>query len=322
MKLPRARGPISGFAIGLLRGDDTPPPPLVVPADIIRSDDAQLALWILLELHFGSFTEVARECEWDPMVLSVRRELEVHFERQLRDEVRSFDAAAHQDIAAAIFALVESDEAPSTALYLQRHATTEQVRDYLRERSVQQLKESDPYSFVLPRIGGAAKVALAELQYDEYGAGRPDRLHSTMYGDALAAAGLDRTYGAYIDDASAASLAACNAPAIFSLDGRLRGAAMGHLAAFEASSSLPCRRISAGLARVGMPAAAAYFDEHVEADAVHEQVAARDICGALVAEDPGLGDDILFGASACLLLEGEVAQTLARRWGVGERIAS
>ena len=71
-----------------------------------------------------------------------------------------------------------------------------------------------------------------------------------------------------------------------------------------------------------MPAAAAYFDEHVEADAVHEQVAARDICGALVAEDPGLGDDILFGASACLLLEGEVAQTLARRWGVGERIAS
>ena len=30
-----------------------------------------------------------------------------------------------------------------------------------------------------------------------------------------------------------------------------------------------------------------YFDEHVEADAVHEQIAARDLAGALVADEPG-----------------------------------
>ena len=77
------------------------------------------------------------------------------------------------------------------ASFLQREASREQVLDFLRERSVQQLKESDPQSFVLPRIDGAAKVALAELQYDEYGGGRPERLHSALYADALAAAGLD-----------------------------------------------------------------------------------------------------------------------------------
>ena len=108
-----------------------------------------------------------------------------------------------------------------------------------------------------------------------------------MYGDALEAAGLDRTYGAYIDDVSALSLACTNVMTMFGLNRRLRGAAMGHLAAFEASSSVPSRKIAGGIARVGLPdAVAAYFHEHVEADAVHEHVASSDICGALVAAEP------------------------------------
>ena len=183
--------------------------------------------------------------------------------------------------------LVAADDGPSLATFLHRRASREQVLDYLRERSVQQLKESDPQSFVLPRLDGGAKAALAELQYDEYGGGRPERLHATMYGDALEAAGLDRTYGAYIDDVSALSLACTNVMTMFGLNRRLRGAAMGHLAAFEASSSVPSRKIAGGIDRVGLPdAVAAYFHEHVEADAVHEHVASSDICGALVAAEP------------------------------------
>ena len=30
-----------------------------------------------------------------------------------------------------------------------------------------------------------------------------------------------------------------------------------------------------------------FYDEHVEADAVHEQIASVDMCGSLVAEEPG-----------------------------------
>ncbi|MET0999910.1 MAG: iron-containing redox enzyme family protein, partial [Marmoricola sp.] len=184
-----------------------------------------------------------------------------------------------------------------------------------RERSVQQLKESDAQSFVLPRLDGSAKAALAELQYDEYGGGRPERLHATLYADALEAAGLDRTYGAYINDVSALSLACTNVMTMFGLNRRLRGAAMGHLAAFEASSSVPCRKIAGGLARVGLPdVVAEYFHEHVEADAVHEHVASSDICGAMVAEDPSLREDVLFGAAACLHLDSLAGAELLDRW--------
>ena len=48
---------------------------------------------------------------------------------------------------------------------------------------------------------------------------------------------------------------------------------------------------------------AGYFDEHVEADAVHEQVATRDICAAVVADDPALAEDVHFGVAVSLLLD-------------------
>jgi hypothetical protein len=197
------------------------------------------------------------------------------------------------------------------------------VLDYLRERSVQQLKESDPQSFVLPRLAGAAKVALAEIQYDEYGAGDPERLHQRLYAEALSAAGLDPAYGAYLDDVSAVSLAAANLMSLLCLNRRLRGAALGHFAAFEASSSVPSRRVAAAIERVGLgPVVAAYFHEHVEADSVHEQVAARDMCGAWVAEHPDLRDDVLFGAAAALHLEALSAQDLMTRWTTSEQGAA
>ena len=102
------------------------------------------------------------------------------------------------------------------------------------------------------------------------------------------------------------------AMSMFALNGRLRGASMGHLAVFEATSSVPCRRIASGLARLGFPdAVATYFEEHIEADAVHEQLAARDICGNL---EPELHRDVLFGAQVCMYLDSLLAEDLLARW--------
>ncbi|WP_217585258.1 iron-containing redox enzyme family protein, partial [Microbacterium sp. GbtcB4] len=56
-----------------------------------------------------------------------------------------------------------------------------------------------------------------------------------------------------------------------------------------------------GLHRLGFAdEAAAYFEVHVEADAVHEQIAARDLAGSLAEVRPELLADILFGAGAGL----------------------
>src|SRR4029079_10220108 len=108
----------------------------------------------------------------------------------------------------------------------QREASLEQVLDLLREKSLQQLKESDPQAFVLPRLEGRRERAVAELVYDEYGAGRPTHLHQALYADALTAAGLDPTYGAYVDDVSALRLPHANVETRFVLKRRRLDAAL------------------------------------------------------------------------------------------------
>ena len=63
------------------------------------------------------------------------------------------------------------------------------------------------------------------------------------------------------------------------LTGRWLPALLGHLAVFEMTSTEPSRRYAAGIRRLGGDdLAARYFDEHVEADAVHEQIAAHAAC--------------------------------------------
>jgi len=296
--------------------------PTLSAGSVIGDADVQLALWMIYELHYRGFDDVPDDVEWVLSLIQLRREIEVRFEAELRAAMAPLPTVA-DDLGQQILDIADADGGPSLALFLQREADAGQMCDYLRERSITQLKESDPHSFVLGRLEGLAKVALAELQYDEYGGGRLERLHAWLYAQALRAAGLDPTYGAYIEQVSAVTLATANVMSMFAMNRRFRAASMGHLAVFEATSSVPCRRIASGLGRLGFPReVAAYFEEHIEADAVHEQLAARDICATMAAEQPHLAPDILFGAATCLYLEGLAAADLLARWRVEERMAS
>jgi hypothetical protein len=160
-----------------------------------------------------------------------------------------------------------------------------------------------------------AKAALTELQYDEYGAGDPNRLHHHLFAQGLVEAGLEADYGRYVDEAPLEVLEQDNAVRMFGLQRRLRGAAMGHLAAFEATSSVPARRMAQGLERLRLGHAIIdYYREHVVADAVHDQLAARVICQTLVEDEPALREDVLFGAWTCLDLEDRFARMALQRW--------
>jgi hypothetical protein len=72
-----------------------------------------------------------------------------------------------------------------------------------------------------------------------------------------------------------------------------------------------------GLERLGFPAEMiGYYAEHVEADAVHEQIALRDVCLRVVEEEPTLEPEVWFGAWACLDLEDRTALRILGSWGV------
>jgi hypothetical protein len=312
-----ARGPVSALLIETI--EDADPADSLHPElldavstaieashDIVVDDDLQLSLFVLYACAYGSLPWIDAGWEWNPALLQTRGALEHAFESALRREVPvpplpEPDAEA---IAAALFRLTAPTPGPSLARFVAKHATLEQAREFLIQRSIYTLREADPHSWAIPRLSGRAKVALVEIQSDEYGAGRPERMHAEIFARTMRGAGLDATYGAYLDHVSAAVLASQNAMSMFGVNRRLLGAIVGHLAAFEMTSSLPNRMYGDGFRRLGFGADVTdYFDEHVEADAVHEQIAARDLAGGLGEDRPDLIPDIFFGAAACLWVD-------------------
>ena len=198
--------------------------------------------------------------------------------------------------------------------------TRDQFREFLLNRSVYQLKEADPHSYGIPRLDGAVKAALVEIQADEYGGGRAERMHAELFRTTMRWLDLDDTYGRYVPDVPGVTLALSNTMSLFALHSRWTGALLGHLAALEMTSTLPNRRYASGAARLGATEEQArYFTEHVEADAVHEQIAAHDLCGTYAEEHPDAVPDILFGAACCLALDNLVAEHLLTAWNAGEK---
>jgi hypothetical protein len=314
VSLPKPRGPLGDEVLGALRDL----PERAVPRIDLApesADDAALTLWVLHELSYGGFADVDDGAEREPELLRIRRRLEDDLEAALRDRWPGVPDGV--DLATGFFDWLAEHDGPSLARHVQTDATEEQVLDLLRVRSIYHLKEADPTAWVVPRLPAVAKAPLVELQYDEYGIGDPARLHAHLWARGMEASGLRPERGAYVDEAPLEILEQNNALSMFGMQRRLRGAALGHLAAFEATSSMPSRRMAQGLERLGFPPEMiGYYTEHVEADAVHEQVALRDICVALLREEPALEPDMWFGAWACLDLEDRAAHQLLDAWGV------
>jgi hypothetical protein len=280
----------------------------------VDCDDLQMALYLCYELHYAALQGVEPRLEWSPLVLMFRAALEEEFERSLRHLVGPAEPAGGA-VGDELQRLVAEDDGPPLSRYVQTQATLEQIREHVVHRSAYQLKEADPHSWAIPRLSGAAKAALVEVQADEYGSGRVERMHAVLFANTMRGLGLDDRYGAYLDRLPGITLATVNLMSWCGLHRHLRGSLVGHLAAFEMTSSGPNRRYGDGLRRFGYGRdVTLFYDEHVEADAVHENIAAWDLADGLARDQPQLAEDILFGAQALLVLEARWGEHLLGCW--------
>ncbi len=326
-----AIGPLSGLVCDLFAGPPAAPVSESIGVieeaqrlageveDPLADDDLQLALYSCFELHYRGFPGADPAWEWSPVLLAVRGVVEQAFLAALDAEIGSGDAVDPRQVGDLLFRLEAEDEGPSLSRQLEVEADLECFREFVVHRSLYQLKEADPHSWAIPRLTGAPKTALLEVQGDEYGGGRPERIHSVLFAKTMRALGLDDRENAYLDRIPGVTLATVNLMSALGLRRTRRGAIVGHLAMFEMTSALPNRRYGNALRRLGFDAEATdFYDEHVEADAVHENIAAYDLAGGLARQEPELAADILFGARALLFLEDRFARHLLAAWEAGE----
>jgi hypothetical protein len=224
------------------------------------------------------------------------------------------------DVAAALRQRTEpsGDDGQSLANYSEHHASLAQIREVCVHRSAWQLKEADPHSWALPRLGGRPKAALAAIQSGEYGDGVERDVHQNLYAMTMSLLGLDTRYGAYLDLLPGVTLATVNLVSLLGLHRRWLPAMVGHLAAFEMSSIAPMAAYSAALRRLDLPQDAChFFDVHVVADAHHQQLAADELAAGLVEQQPDSAALVLWGADTLAWTEAKFSEHVFRAWRSG-----
>lgn len=316
--LPRPRGPVTSHLFEhLAEPAHDVSDPQEPDDDPLTGEDSPLALYVCYELHYRGFDGVDPAWEWEPSLLRLRKRLEARFLSRLNEVVPTSPLPEGTTVPQILRELVGIPDHGRLTDFMARHATLEQFREFVVQRSAYHLKESDPHSWAIPRLSGRAKAALVEIQSDEYGGGDPYRIHATMYGRLMSRLGLDPTYGAYLDEISGVSLTAVNLMSLFGLHRDFLGEIVGHLAVFEMTSPLPNRKYANGLRRLGRGDALEFYEEHVEADAVHEQIAAHDLAGALAEDEPSFAERIVHGAHTLLAVDELVAEHLLDAWTAG-----
>lgn len=312
---PTSRGPLSAHLLQGLSGPDKRLPP--GPSIEEDFEDLHLALYLCYELHYRGLEGVDGRWEWEPSLLEFRRSLEERFCDSL------IRLAPPQEVTPSaveerLQAIAQRGNVPSLSEYMAKHATLEQFREFVAHRSLYHLKEADPHSWAIPRLYGKPKAALIEIQADEYGGGREPWMHSSLFADLMRHVGLDARYGAYLDTAPAVTLATVNLMSMFGLHRFWRGALVGHLALFEMTSSGPNLLYGKGLHRLGFgERAGRFYDEHVEADSLHEAIAAHDLAAALALQQPALASDIIFGAECLAALDEQFTRHVLTAWAGG-----
>jgi Iron-containing redox enzyme len=316
--LPEPRGPWTERLFPALLGDpgaEIDMTGLPTVRDPLGDDDLQLALYVCYELHYADIQHVSPRWEWAPSLLRLRAALEAQTEEAVWELVQPATAEDVTNVGESLHRIIAEDDGPPLSRFIETQGTLGQMREHIVHRSAYQLKEADPHTWAIPRLSAVPKAALLEIQADEYGGGSHERMHSALFAQTMSALELDPSYGAYLGMVPGITLATVNLMSRFGLHRRLRGALVGHLSGLEMTSSIPNRRYGNALRRLGYgPEATRFYDEHVQADAVHETIAAWDLAGGLARAEPEMAADILFGARALLAVENRWAQHLIDHW--------
>ena len=144
-------------------------------------------------------------------------------------------------------------------------------------------------------------------------------MHSELFAGLMRDLDLDAGYGALWDDAPAAAFASVNTMSLFGLHRRWRGAALGHLAAVEMTSS----RAEPPLLGRPAPARASTSGRRSSTTSTWRPTpctsrSPRSTCAARWSpRSRNYLPDVLFGAACSLAMDGVTARHLLGAWEAG-----
>lgn len=275
-------------------------------------DAAHRALYALYAQNTWSPIGTVRVNQHDPTMAAVLHQLERGFERSLQAQpLPEQPPAAPAEFAAWLSDLALERELPGdppTGMpqLLDEQATLEQMKEIVAARSLFFLKEPDPWAMVIPSLHGKAKAGLLDLLLDEYGWGRYDQMHSTIYEELMAELGMETGYDAYLDRVPWQYLATVNLQHMYARHRRLCHRMYGYVYLIEADSPRAMQHYLKAWSRLGLGGnerVTKFYELHVTADQGHQDVALNEVIVPVLEQQPEAGPEIARG-----VLEGRVVE--------------
>lgn len=287
-------------------------------------DAAHRTLYILGAQAGWSPVDAVRDNEHDLTLAEVRLQLEHAFEAQLA-RLAPLPEAPPTEISDVRVWLTDLAldrklfDGPSMGEFYREHATLDQLREVVAQRSLFFLKEPDPWTMVIPSLRGEAKAGLIDLILDEYGWGRHDQMHSTVYAKLMDKLGLSSGYDDYFEQTSWQLLAGLNYQTMLARHRRLCRRMYGYIYLVEADSPGSMRNYLAAYERAGIddPDVLLFYQLHIDADQGHADVALNEVVVPVLQAEPRAIADIARGVVEGRYLHSLFSRHLHRSFSAG-----
>lgn len=284
-------------------------------ADEDALEDAHRCLYSLYAERVWRSPVRARSDGVDAELDAIRR----RFERGLLESLDArransepADAPDPGDLAgyfAALATAPQSFDGTGWGRFVRDEITLDQLRRIVAQRSLFFLREPDPWIFALPTLTGVAKAGLIDLLLDEYGWGKLDHMHSSVYARLMNALDLDPRPDAYEAEASWQYLATLNHQWMLALTPGLSRRLLGTIYLTEADSPSAMANYLIAWERLGVtdPEVLKFYEIHICADENHRDVALGEVLLPVCEQDPAAIAEIAAGIVDARTLEADFA---------------
>ena len=262
----------------------------------IDDRDASLALLRVHDLHVGPIGDLWRgpNRQHHPVVAELKWRLEGTF----LERIQEMDAERGWDLPDepidALRAIQAVDRVPPMYHWLADEAGPAELRAFLELEGGPDGGFDDLVAHCQVGLDGEAKVELARNYWDEMGRGHQGRVHTELHRTMAEALQLGRVARRELPTAC---LERTLLGSTLATNRWLQPELLGALGLIELQAGPRCRKVVAGLRRIGAPSAAfPFYEEHARVDPRHGRAWLDRAVAPVVAECPELGWRIVRGA--------------------------
>lgn len=288
-------------------------------------DDAHRALYALYADRVWRAPKQPRPEYADTGLRRIRMNLEFGFRHHLARK-RGFRPLVKADTGQSTAYWVQSlafgphpHDAERWGEFARENVSLDQLKEVVAQRSLFFLREPDPWVYAIPTLNGVAKAGLLDLLLDEYGWGKLERMHSSIYEELLEALGLPARIDHFESSSSWQYLATLNHQWMCALTPEHSHRLLGTIYLTEATSPDAMTNYLAAWKRLGIvdPAVTEFYELHVTADENHREVALNEVVLPACGDDPAALQEVATGIFDARTLEAEFADHLVESFSAG-----